>query len=211
LAQIELDEYVSGVSIECSRYTLATDTQDVYDDILLAGDTRIDFNGPFEPSSLVVSTGIIKEVTTNYIIVTMSEEGKCKISGLPYEETTFSLSQNEPFIEAGEFENIKEFSGCTIYNIDEIRKTLGSLMKYYSLRKKVSIKYLEENEKVGNWSNIKDTAARGNASLIETQSIDLSNGFISQASCRGYNLIINSGYYTGNEVVTNPGIGGYIL
>jgi len=210
---IAQEEYVSGVSIEYSRYTLSDETFDIYDDILPAGETKITFSDPYKVSSIVTSAGQLIDVHTNYLIIKMDVEGQCKITGLKYEKNDFTVEKNVDLIEAGEFKNVKEYTGCTLYNANIVQDKLEALLNYHSLRKIVEMEYLPQSyEKSGIWVNIKDVMGNNNASLIESQQLDLTGGFISTAKCRGYNPIINDyGYYTGNEVVTNPGIGGYIL
>ena len=204
-------DYVSGVSIEISKYALNNEGQEIYNDVLPAGDNKIIFDKPYKADSISVTGGTIEEVKTNYIIVTMADSGNCLIEGKAYDETKFKRSKKLDHVDSGEIESIKTYGGLTLHNGDVINDTLSDLLKYHNLRKKVDMKYLLKYEHSGSWVNIKDREGRNNASLIEKQSIDLTGGFIAQATCRGYTLIGTQGYFTGQELYTFSGDGGGII
>lgn len=199
-SKVTLDDYVSGVSIECSNYVLDSESSEIYNDILLAGDTKITFSEPYKADTVTVSAGSIKEVKTNYVIVSMDEEGICTITGRKYTAIAFTYQKNLPEIAAGEFENIKKFTGCTLYNPNLLPYNAQYLLNYYGLRKKLDMRYLLEREQVGNWANIRDTKGQTATTVIESQTIDLAGGYIATASCRGYSIVITENFYTGTEL-----------
>lgn len=211
--KVAQDSYISGVSIECSKYSLASESNKIYDDTLQAGSNRIEFNGPYKADTITATAGTITEVHTNYLVITMTEEGACTITGTPYEESKFTMAYNTDSIEAGEYETVKKYTGCTLYNPNTINDVLQAIFRYYKLRKTLSMKYLLNYEHAGQWVNVKDVDDHNNATMIEKQSIDLTGGFIADATCRGY--VLNASnmayYFTGIDICTNTGIGGYIL
>lgn len=209
--QVTQDEYVSTVAIECSRYTLATDPEEIYNDSLSAGTHKISFNNPVKPNTISISGGTITEAATNYVVVSVPNDGAIIITAKSYQENKFIVSKSVNMIDGGAFENTKSFSDCTLYNNEVIQSKLVDLLEYYNLQKKVDIKFLVNNEQVGRWTNIKDTKGRNNASLIESQSIDLTGGFISVTKCRGYKQIVENEYYTGGELLASAGTGGAII
>ena len=209
--QVTQDEYVSTVAIECSRYTLATDSEEIYNDSLSAGIHKISFNGPVKADTITVTGGTIVEAATNYVVVSVPISGEIIITGTSYQESKFTVSRSVNMIDGGAFENTKSFSDCTLYNNEVIQSKLVDLLEYYNLQKKVDIKFLVNNEQVGRWTNIKDTKGRNNASLIESQSIDLTGGFISVTKCRGYKQIVENEYYAGGELLASAGTGGAII
>lgn len=209
--KVSLDDYYSGVSIEFSKYSLKSESDEIYSDYLPVGDNTITFSNPYKPDTITVSGGTIKKVATNYIVVTMDSEAECTITGQQYESSKFTTSQRVSQLDAGESENIKKYTGITLYNAQTVKETMASIMKYLGLRKEVKIKYLIQTEKVGDWGIIKDREGRSNLSLIEKQTIDLTGGFISTSENRGYTLINTNGYFAGNELIANEGIGGALL
>lgn len=200
--KVSLEKYISGVNIEMKNYALEEKTSDIYKKTLPAGDTKITFSSPYLPSSITASAGTLKEVKTNYLIINMPDAGQCHITGIKYANTTFSYEKRVDKIEAGETENIKKYSGCTIYNADILPDIAAYLLDYHALRKKVGMKYLIDLEQVGNWANINSIGGKTSTTLIESQTLDLTGGFIATATCRGYSVVVTENYFAGVELYT---------
>lgn len=200
--KVSLEKYISGVNIEMKNYALEEKTSDIYKKTLPAGDTKITFSSPYLPSSITASAGTLKEVKTNYLIINMPTAGQCQITGIKYANTTFSYEKRVDKIEAGETENIKKYSGCTIYNADILPDIAAYLLDYHALRKKVGMKYLVDLEQVGNWANINSIGGKTSTTLIESQTLDLTGGFIATATCRGYSVVVTENYFAGVELYT---------
>lgn len=200
--KVSLEKYISGVNIEMKNYVLEEKTSDIYKKTLPAGDTKITFSSPYLPSSITASVGTLKEVKTNYLIINMPDAGQCHITGIKYANTTFSYEKSVDKIEAGETENIKKYSGCTIYNADILPDIAAYLLDYHALRKKVGMKYLVDLEQVGNWANINSIGGKTSTTLIESQTLDLTGGFIATATCRGYSVVVTENYFAGVELYT---------
>ena len=200
--KVSLEKYISGVNIEMKNYALEEKTSDIYKKTLPAGDTKITFSSPYLPSSITASAGTLKEVKTNYLIINMPTAGQCQITGIKYANTTFSYEKRVDKIEAGETENIKKYSGCTIYNADILPDIADYLLGYHALRKKVGMKYLVDLEQVGNWANINSIGGKTSTTLIESQTLDLTGGFIATATCRGYSVVVTENYFAGTELYT---------
>lgn len=200
--KVSLEKYISGVNIEMKNYALEEKTSDIYKKTLPTGDTKITFSSPYLPSSITASAGTLKEVKTNYLIINMTAAGQCQITGIKYANTTFSYGKSVDKIEAGETENIKKYSGCTIYNADILPDIADYLLGYHALRKKVEMKYLVDLEQVGNWANINSIGGKTSTTLIESQTLDLAGGFIATATCRGYSIVVTEDVFAGTELYT---------
>lgn len=198
--KVSLEKYISGVNIEMKNYALEEKTSDIYKKTLPAGDTKITFSSPYLPSSITASAGTLKRVKTNYLIISMPTAGQCQITGIKYANTTFSYEKSVDKIEAGETENIKKYSGCTIYNADILPDIAAYLLDYHALRKKVGMKYLVDLEQVGNWANINSIGGKTSTTLIESQTLDLTGGFIATATCRGYSIVVTEDVFAGTEL-----------
>lgn len=200
--KVSLEKYISGVNIEMKNYALEEKTSDIYKKTLPAGDTKITFSSPYLPSSITASAGTLKEVKTNYLIINMPTAGQCQITGIKYANTTFSYEKRVDKIESGETENIKKYSGCTIYNADILPDIANYLLGYHALRKKVEMKYLVDLEQVGNWANINSIGGKTSTTLIESQTLDLTGGFIATATCMGYSIVVTEDVFAGTELYT---------
>ena len=200
--KVSLEKYISGVNIEMKNYALEEKTSDIYKKTLPAGDTKITFSSPYLPSSITASVGTLKEVKTNYLIINMPDAGQCHITGIKYANTAFSYEKRVDKIESGETENIKKYSGCTIYNSDLLPDIADYLLSYHALRKKVGMKYLVDLERVGNWANINSIGGKTSTTLIESQTLDLTGGFIATATCSGYSIVVTEDVFAGTELYT---------
>lgn len=204
--KVALDEYVSGVAIKCKKYALESEASEIYNGVLSAGVTRITFSDPYQPESITASAGVVVAAKTNYMDIQMDEAGECTINGLKYAASEFAYQKNVNYVEAGETENVKTYGTCTLHNASLLGDIAGRLLSYHALRKKVDLKYLLDAEQVGNWVNIKDVKGNTATTLIESQSIDLTGGFIATASCRGYSTVVFEHMFA-NEFYMNEGIG----
>lgn len=198
-ASIELDNYVSAVTIESAVYTLQKSAENLYDDDLAAGISTIDFSDPCDPTSIEISDGKLIEAKTNYVVVSMDSAGKCTITGKRYAKSTFKRSISDD-ISGGEVEQTQEYGLITLYSPEIISSRLSSLLSYLKLRKKLSMQYFVGTEQSGYWLNIVDTKNRTSTTLLESQDIDLTGGYIGKASCRGYAIVVSAPYFTGTEL-----------
>lgn len=196
---IEVDEYVSGISIAYNTYTLQAEAEEIYNDTLPAGSSTIEFSEPY--IGVTVSTGEIITARTNYVVVRLPTAGKCVITGKKYESKEITYTAQVPILAAGEEENILSFSGCTLFNAARVKEVAEGLLDYYQLRQIVTMRYLLDTEKTGDWVNIKDTRGKMVTTGITSQSIDLTGGFIAHAVCRGYSKVVTENAYTG-EIFT---------
>lgn len=202
---IKLDTYVSGVNIECTKYSLESTTSEIYNDNLASGLNRITFTEPYLKSSISVTGGSVYEVDTNYVVVN-SSGGNVKITGQKYANTSFSYELNKT-VDANEAENVVKLGKCTLVNTTLLPTIAKKILDYYALRKVVKMNYILETEHSGNWINILDANLNQSTTLVESQNIDLAGGFISTATCRGYSTVITELYYTGNEELYAGDIG----
>ena len=204
--KVSLDKYISGISIECKKYSLEDKDTEIYKDTLQAGDTKLTFTDPYLPSSVTVSAGAIKEVKTNYIVVSMAETGQCTIVGRKYASNAYTYHKDVDMLSAGETENKKKYNGCTLYNTDLICDVAENLLKYYAMQKKLDMKYLQDKEQVGNWVNVREIGGHMATTLIESQSVDLTGGYIATAKCRGYSVVTKDPAYTGEIYAGERGL-----
>ena len=193
-----LDEYVSSVTVTYNRYSLNTDKDEIYNDTLDKGRTRIEFSSPYKPESVSASAGaIIEEVKTNYIVINMPKKGTCAIMGLGYTATETKYRAEVPLIPSGESENNKDYGGCTLVNAARAKAVAEYILNYLQMRQVVNVEFINDGELVGNWCNISDRKTRIFTTGITQQKLNLAGGNISTAVCRGYETVITDYSYTG--------------
>lgn len=187
------------------RNPVIYDSSEIYNDYLPKGLNRITFSEPYQIASITVTGGTAKTVRTNYIEVQMNKAGTCTITGKKYADAKVAYQENVTHLEAGESESVKSFGTITLYNLKNLPDIAKRLLDYYSLRRKIDMKFLLDLEEVGNWINVTDTSGNTSTTLIESQTIDLTGGFIATASCRGYSVVVTENYYAGTELYAGGG------
>ena len=195
--KVTLDEYVSSVTVAYNRYTLNSEKDEIYNDMLGKGCTRIEFSAPYKPDSIETSSGTIQEVATNYIIIDMPASGSCLIKGLGYTATENKYRAEVPLIQSGESENNKDYGGCTLVNAARAKAIAEYILNYLQMRQVVNVEFINDGELVGNWCNISDRKTRIFTTGITQQKLNLAGGNISTAVCRGYETVVTDYSYTG--------------
>ena len=198
--KITLDEYVSGVSVSFKQYFLASESCEISKNTLPAGDTRIEFTEPYLPASITLSSGTLREVKTNYAVITMPREAECIITGRKYESAENTYTALVPVIEAGERENIKCYGGSTLMSAALEKEIARNLLDYHQSRQLVEMNYINYGEAVGNWCSIAQLSGQHSVTGILSQTLDLTGGNLASAKCRGYNRSVTNFYFAGNEL-----------
>lgn len=195
----ELDEYVNGVSINVTRYLLQTDTTEVFRGKLTAGRHDIYFTEPIKNPS--ATNANIHLATPYYMWVEpIDPTEEVVVEAYGYDTTDFAITATEE-AEVGQTPKTKEYSGLTMYNVDLLPYIAKNLLDYHKLRQTLSMSYLCGVEKVGEWVGVEDTweAFKVAVTMIESQDIDLTGGFIATAKCRGYSTQTTPVYEMGND------------
>lgn len=204
--KIKLDTYVSGVSIEFNKYELDSKSTEIYNDMLEQGFQTLTFSEPYDPETITASGCTIIEKKTNYVTVSVPLTTICRIEGTKYNATKVSYQQTND-IEPNEAENIVKLGTCTLINSVLLPGITKKILDYYALRKVVEMSYILETEKSGNWINIIDTNRNQSTTILESQNVDLTGGFLSTVTCRGYSTVVTELYYTGNQELYTGDIG----
>jgi len=197
--KITPDDYISSVSVAYKQYSLSSEVKEISKSVRPAGDNRIEFTEPYLASSIVISAGVIKEARTNYVIVTMTAEAECIITGQKYEAVENACTASVPLLEAGETEKSKTYGACTLMDARRARKVAEYILDYYQLRQIVDLRYINDGEGVGNWCDIASRDGHSTTS-ITSQTLDLTGGNLATAKCRGYSRTVTSYYFAGNEL-----------
>lgn len=201
------DTYISEVSIKFTEYTEGAEEKElVKESVYPAGVNEVKFNSPV--FGLRVSTGVIVEAKTNYIIFRLAEEAAVTIYGKQYSKQDITVSSDVGQIKAGENPKAKSFSG-TLFNYSQAKVISQAILDYYQLSLILNIKYLAGWERPGQWAAVENTLVGrgGYAAGLESIKTDLTGGYISTAQLRGYYRYVSEYYYTGTELYTGEVMG----
>ena len=187
--------FVSNITVSCKRYIQETETSEAFSGTLPAGVSRVQFGSPYATIDNVTG-GTVVSSGENYCVVNMSAAGDCVIIGKRYNSEDFAVSMSQS-ISAGETENNKTYS-AKLYPSNPAT-VAAWLQTYFSWRRELSTRIIATAEQVGDWCGVIDTNGQMTGVFIESQTIDLTGGFLSDLSGRGYSEQIGLAYYTGND------------
>ncbi len=195
-SKIALNDYVSSVKLTVNTYTAAGDKSEVFSGYLDAGKHYLEFSEPC--SDLSTNIGQIIRSNYNWCEIDITQAGNCVIKGTKYEAAEYSSALRDDVLPAGEKENVKAFKSSLLQANG--RELLKALKNFYSLKKSTDMKIFLEDEKVGDWIGILDVSGNIAYGFIESQSIDLTGGFISTIHSAGYETVSYASYFAGADL-----------
>lgn len=198
--KVTLDDYVSGVRVGYYRYYPGQEISEISKDVLPRGTTRIEFSEPWLPESIAVSAGSIQKACTNYVVVSMTEEAECVVTGRKYENTENAYTEAVSTIEPGETENIKSYSGCTLMDAVKAREAAQRILRFYQFRQIVELRYINDGEAAGDWISVAQPGGRSCVTCLTGQTLDLSGGNLASATCRGYSKAVTDYHFAGEDL-----------
>lgn len=200
--------YISDVTVKFPVYTLEAESKEILKGTYSPGTYTVDLSSP--AAEMTIIGGTIMEQSNNYISFVVASEGEVVISGKKYTKEDISVTSSVNKVDAGESRETKNFS-CTVLGMEQAVIRAKEILDYYDLRLNLKIKFLNEGDKVADWSEVFN-ADRHMGSFVagfEKMTTDLTGGYISTAELRGYYKLVNDFYYTG-EIVAGEEFGGYL-
>lgn len=195
----ELDEYINAVSITVTKYIQKAETTEVFNGLLSSGQHTIYFDEPIASPS---GTNCTLHLSTPYMLQVTPTDPTTEvvINAYQFDTSSFTITDSVE-AEPGQTPRTKEYSGLSVYNVALLPFMARNLLEYHRLRQTLEMSYLCEEEKVGEWVGVEDTveAFKTAVTMIESQEIDLTGGFIAKAKCRGYSTVTTPLYEMGNE------------
>nr|DAH96683.1 MAG TPA: hypothetical protein [Caudoviricetes sp.] len=200
--------YISDVTVKFPVYSLDEESKEILKGTYAPGTYTVDLSSP--AAEMTISGGTITEQSNNSVSFTVASEGEVIISGKKYTKEDISVTSSVNKVDAGESRETKSFS-CTVLGMEQATMRAKEILDYYDLRLNLKIKFLNEGDKVADWSEIFN-ADRHMGSYVagfEKMTTDLTGGYISTAELRGYYKLVNDFYYTG-EIIAGEEFGGYL-
>ena len=200
--------YISDVTVKFPVYSLDEESKEILKGTYSPGTYTVDLSSP--ASALTISGGTITEQSNNSVSFTVASEGEVVISGKKYTKEDISVTSSVNKVDAGESRETKSFS-CTVLGMEQATMRAKEILDYYDLRLNLKIKFLNEGDKVADWSEIfnADKHMGSYVAVFEKMTTDLTGGYISTAELRGYYKLVNDFYYTG-EIIAGEEFGGYL-
>lgn len=195
----QLDEYINAVSITATKYIQKPDREEIYKGTI-SGEITIEFT---EPIASPVGTNCTVTLNTPPFSITVTPTDPTQdvvVEAYRYDTSDFTITESVE-AEPGQTPRTKEYSGLSVYNSALLHVLAKDLLEHHRLRQTSEMEYLCGIEKVGEWVGVEDTveAFKTAITMIESQDINLTGGFIAKAKCRGYSTVTTPLYEMGNE------------
>jgi hypothetical protein len=200
-------EYISGVAVSYKTYELDSNngSGEIVSGLYPAGDNLVTWDSPHD--SITASAGTIIESGKYYCILRLAQESTVTISGYSYSEHEFTVYKKDAYLEPGQQENIKKFSG-TLLNVDLAKTVAEHIYEYYSYVLQLDIKYLADDEKMKHFTLIQNPDSNYNDYIAQYEKIttNLTGGYVSDATLVGYYDLKNSRYYADSELIADDDV-----
>lgn len=197
--------YVSAIDVTMHEYNLGTELKQLFSGTLSVGTNRITFNNP--SSINTITGGMLGENSVNYAYVTVSTETEVTIMGYEYMDNKSTITIENKNKKLGASENVKTVDNITLISKYNINLVANHLINYYMLDRQANQRFILESEHAGRWVSLKSQQGRFVTGSIEKMKIDLTGGFLADATITGYNSLEKDPFFTGIEVYTGEEVG----
>lgn len=208
---LQTDHYVSDVTVKYKTWMIDDKVSEITKGTYGAGTHTIQLTNPAANMETNVGT-IIKQMPYYVVIdIPMDSLAEVVISGQKYVGEELSVLSSIEHIKAGEVRSTKTFTG-SLLDYEAAKSVADNILDYYQLQQIIKTKHLSADEKAGDWAEIENTVAdhANFVASIESLSTDLTGGFISTATCRGYYKFITNYDYAGDGLYADEEMGAVI-
>lgn len=193
---VKLLSYISDVSLTAHSYTLKADAEQIFQGTLATGRHEIQFDAAC--AELAITGGTIAEQRPNYVIVQVDSDGEVAITGRKYEDHPVVCLRAAEKLPAGATRNTIKFESATLVSAANVPVIAQRLYDYYQLRYQTGTSIILDQEQVGEKIALQHTDGTGyTMAAIEKMDIDLTGGFVANATLIGNGIDIVQAYYTG--------------
>lgn len=193
---VKLLSYISDVSLTAHSYTPKGDAEQIFQGTLATGRHEIRFDAAC--AELSITGGTIAEQQPNYVIVQVDINGEVTITGRKYEDHPVIYLRAAEKLPAGAARNAIKFESATLISAANASTIAQRLYEYYQLRYQTSTSIILDQEQVGEKVALQHTDGTGyTMDAIEKMDIDLTGGFVANATLIGNGIDIVQAYYTG--------------
>lgn len=197
--------YVSAVDVSMHEYLLSTESKQLFKGTLSVGTSLITFNNPSSIEN--ISGGTLGEHGINYAYVTVPSESEVILNGYEYIDSSSSFVINNKNLVTGAIENVITVKNATLISKYNVYLIANHLMDYYAFQREAQQRFICENEHSGRWISMKSQYGRFVTGSITKMTIDLTGGFIADATIIGYNSLEKDPIFTGIEAYTGEKLG----
>lgn len=202
---VKLLSYISDVSLAAHIYVLKAEAEQIFQGVLAAGQHEIQFDSAC--AELSITGGTIVEQYANYAVVSVDADSEVTLTGKKYEDHPVTYLRAAEKLPAGAARNTIKFESATLISAANAPAIAQRLYEYYQLRYQTSTSIILDQERAGEKVALQHTDGTGyTMDAIEKMDIDLTGGFVANATLIGNGIDIVQAYYTG-EIYAGQNMG----
>lgn len=179
-----IDKYVSDITVSFDSYREEAAVSEILKATYSAGTHTVQFSDPYR--DVTASGAAIIEQMPFYVVIEVSSETEVVISGKKYAKEKLSAAASIEHVKAGELRSAKAYSG-TLMNFQMAQAAADEILTYHQNQYQIQTKHLSSDERVGDLVEIEnpETGNMNYLAVLESSTIDLTGGFISNAKFKG--------------------------
>jgi hypothetical protein len=172
---VKMRGLVTGVEVTAHNYVESSETVELFNGALAAGEHEITFMEPMH--DLSISGATILTNNCNYARVNVASPGTVVLSGKRYVDTTQVYGVYMGTLPAGAKENILKVEEATLVSGANAQATAQRVYDYYQKRIEQTVSMVLGNEQVGQTVNVETLYNQERTGAIESLETDLTGGF----------------------------------
>lgn len=184
--KLALRSLVTGVDVLAHNFVADTETQNLYDATLDAGEHEIAFPGPMH--DLTPTGATIVESGVNYALLSVAAPGAVTLTGEPYLDTVKLYQAEMPDLPTGVRPNVLKIEDATLVNNDNGAATAQRVYDYYAQRYRQEMKLFAPSIEVGQVILVDTLYEKQIRGVVEKMESDLGRGFQSNVETVGVAL-----------------------
>ena len=176
---VDLEQFVTGVEVVEHSYGVGTQTENLFEGILPAGENFVKFNDP--ASSISVSGATLKKSDVNYAIVTVPSEQKVTVTGRKYIDNQKVVGVYIGNLPAGQTQKILTVDEATLISRSNSLNVAQWVYDLHQKRIKQNFTLIQEMEQVGKSYGVETFYQQTKEGLLVELETDLVKGFTAKA------------------------------
>lgn len=181
--KLKLKQLVTGVEVTAHKYIAVDEVVELLNDNLSTGTYEVTFNEPVHSLSIIGAT--ITSSGVNYARINVISAGNVILTGKKYTDSKQIYGAYNTNLAIGEKANVLTVESATLISNSNAQAVAQRVYDYYQQRHQDDGEILLKNEECGQLVEISSLNNQKIKGIVEKLDIDLTGGFIANATITG--------------------------
>lgn len=206
------NDYIYGVDVEYSTFTLKSEPENIVEsELYLAGENILTFTSPY--TNVTIKDGNNNTITPTvlqpyYCSFTLAHDTVITITGTSYEEKTNTVQAHREYLEPGESETIKKYK-TSLCNAAMAKARAEEILAYWENRLTLNVQVIANDINMRGRRRVENPSKEYSDFIAwyTSRNFDLTGSFLDTAKLVGFYYYETATYYTGSELYSGEDIG----